>query len=396
MFKKEDREKVYKGLFKNKLLIAATTLIGTIVGAGILGIPYVVAESGIAIGFLWIVLLGLTFLLMNLFTGEVILRTKKHHQLTGYAEKYLGKWGKRGMTLSMLISIYGALTAYLIGSGATLQAIFSWGSPLWYSLIFFVITAVIVVKGIKATGRTELILISLLFLIVIVIGLLSVANFNAANFVPHSFAKFFVPYGVVLFAFMGMPAIPEITQELKRNKKQLKKAIIIGSVAPIILYLVFTVIILALIGVDQFSLLAPNERIATIALSVYGNPVLGVLANILAVLAMFTSFLTLALALTSMYHYDYNVKKWLALVLTLSLPLLIVLFNITTFLIVLGITGALAGGLEAIIVQLMYWKAKTKGNRKPEYSLPKYKLLGILFIILFILGILISLYSQFF
>ena len=75
-------------------------------------------------------------LLVNLMAGEIVLRTKKQHQLTGYAEKYLGKWGKRLMMFSMAFSIYGALTAYLIGEGEVLKAIFRWGDPLWYSIIF--------------------------------------------------------------------------------------------------------------------------------------------------------------------------------------------------------------------------------------------------------------------
>src|SRR3989338_8875922 len=102
-------------LSRHKTLLASATLVGTIVGAGILAIPYVVAQSGFLVGFIITIVLGLSFLLLNLMTGEIILRTKKQHQLTGYAEKYLGSWGKRLMMFSMVFGTYGALTAYLIG-----------------------------------------------------------------------------------------------------------------------------------------------------------------------------------------------------------------------------------------------------------------------------------------
>lgn len=395
MFKKWGVEKAYNGFLSNKLLIAITTLVGTIVGAGVLGIPYVVAQAGILFGFVWILVLGAAFLFLNLFTGEIVLRTRGQHQLTGYAEKYLGKKGKVIMTIALLISIYGALSAYLIGTGETLRAIFHVGSPLMYSLIFFAITGFIVWNGIKATGRMELILISLLVLIVIVIGIFSLKSFSAAHFLPHNPILFFLPYGVVLFAFMGMPAVPEMKQELVKNKKQLKKAIIIGSIIPIILYIIFVVIVVGIVGIDQFSLLLPNERIATIALSVYGNHILGILANILAILAMFTSFLTLALALVGVYHLDYGRKRWLAVLLTLLVPLIIAVSGAASFILLLGITGTIAGGLEGILVQLMYWQAKKKGKRKPEYSLPKWKTLGTLFIILFVVGVVSHLYLVF-
>ena len=188
MFKKRS-----KGFFAtHKLLIAITTLIGTIVGAGILAIPYVVSQSGFLIGFIIIVLLGLGILFLNLLIGEMVLRTKEQHQLTGYAEKYLGKWGKRLMTFSLLFSMYGALTAYLIGEGETLKAIFHFGSPLLYSLIFFVITFLIIYKGVKAAGKVELILIAFLLLVIALIGVFSYKDINRDYLTAINLAKFFV------------------------------------------------------------------------------------------------------------------------------------------------------------------------------------------------------------
>ncbi len=386
MYKKRGVPKVYNRFLKNKLLIAATTLVGTIVGAGILGIPYVVAKVGILYGFILIVGLGLAFLLLNLFAGEVVLRTKKQHQLTGYAGKYLGPWGKRLMFITLLISIYGALTAYLIGEGATLYAIFQVGSPLLYTLLFFVVTFAIVYKGIKATGRAELILISLLVLVVGIIGLLSFNYINTENFFTFNLANIFIPYGVVLFAFMGLPAVPELQEELGKEKRKLKKAIVIGSIIPIVLYLFFTFIVMGVVGLGDFEVLEPNQRIATVALSMYAHPILGTFANILAVLAMFTSFLTLSIALIEIYEYDYGLSKPLAFGLTFAVPLLVTLLNISTFIAVLAITGAVAGGMESILMILTYWKAKKLGDRKPEYSLPKYTALGIVLICLFVIG----------
>ncbi|MEM4244580.1 MAG: aromatic amino acid transport family protein, partial [Candidatus Nanoarchaeia archaeon] len=107
----------------NSLGRAVAILIGTIVGAGILGIPYVVYKAGFWTGMLMIVALGIALLLLHLYLGEIALRTKQKHQLAGYAEKYLGGWAKKLMFLTMLIGSYGALTAYIIGTGATIKAI---------------------------------------------------------------------------------------------------------------------------------------------------------------------------------------------------------------------------------------------------------------------------------
>ncbi len=399
---------------KHKPLMATSTLIGTIVGAGILGIPYTIAKAGVLYGFILIILLGAAFLLLNLFGGEIALRTKTQHQLTGYAEKYLGKTGKRFMTLAMLINIYGALIAYIIGEGSAIHSILGFGTPLLYSLIFFVIVFFIIHKGVKAAGKAELILISLLLVVVVLIGIFSFNSINLNNlaaFDPTTFLSvlsdvftgnfssfktlvidnlpvFFLPYGVILFAFMGMPAVPEMHEQLGKEKKKLKKAIITGSIIPIFLYIIFTAIIVGIIGAEGFEMLQPNERIATVALSFYAHPVLGLFANLLAILAMFTSFISLGTALKQVYEYDYHLSPTISLLLTMVVPLAVVLMNLTSFIAVLAVTGALAGGLESTLIILTYWKAKTLGNRKPEYSLPKHTVLGIILIAMFILGIL--------
>lgn len=389
-----------KGFFVNhKSLIAITTLIGTIVGAGILAIPYVVSQSGFLIGFIIIVLLGLGILFLNLLVGEIVLRTKQQHQLTGYAEKYLGKWGKRVMTFSLLFSLYGALTAYLIGEGETLKSIFHFGTPLMYSLIFFTITFLIIYKGVKAAGKVELILIALLLLVITLIGIFSYEDINADYLTTTNLAKFFIPYGVIFFAFIGYPAIPEMQEELEQERGRMKKAIIIGSLIPIVLYVCFTFFVVGIIGLENFELLEPNQRIATIALSVYSSPILGTFANIVAVLAMFTSFLTIGIALTEVYEYDYFFSRRKALLVAFSIPVLVTIFKLSTFITVIAITGAVAGGLEGILIILMYWKAKFLGERKPEYSLKPRKILKVLSVILvllFTLGIIYQIYVNFF
>lgn len=396
MFRKRGAPVEYKGFFQqHRLAIATATLIGTIVGAGILGIPYAVAKAGFLYGFLLIVGVGLAFLFLNLFLGEIVLRTKGQHQLPGYAGKYLGVWGKRLMAFSMLIGLYGALTAYLIGEGITLHTLLGVGSPLLYILIFFSIVSFIIIRGIKATGKAELLLISLLFVVIFLIGFFSYAEIKAENLSTTNLAEIFLPYGVILFAFVGIPAIPLLQEELGQEKEKLKKAILIGSIIPIVLYLLFTAIIVGIVGLDQFELLAPNQRIATIALSLYSQPLLGFFANVLAVLAMFTSFLTIGTALTEIYQYDYGISRRIAILLTLFVPFLLTLFNVTTFISILAIAGSIGGGLDGILLVLMYWKARLHGNRIPEYSLGPMKLVGILLVVMFALGLLYSLVTLF-
>ena len=73
---------------------AVWTLISVIVGAGILGIPFVLYKSGFLTGLVVIILIGLVMLLINLYLGEIILRTKGRYHIGGLANIYLGKYGQ--------------------------------------------------------------------------------------------------------------------------------------------------------------------------------------------------------------------------------------------------------------------------------------------------------------
>ena len=132
----------------SKFYSAVATLMGCVLGAGILGIPFVVSKAGFSIGLFWIILLGLAVLLINLYMGEIILRTKGFHQLTGYAEKYLGQKGRVLMTISMMIGIYGALLAYIIGVGNSFNAMFPYFTAFQYGLMFFVFVTMDIVVAV--------------------------------------------------------------------------------------------------------------------------------------------------------------------------------------------------------------------------------------------------------
>lgn len=372
---------------KNRFFISIATLMGIIIGAGILGIPYVIAKAGYLYGLIIIILIGLAYVFLDLFYGEVVLRTKKQHQLPGYAEKYLGKFGKVIASIAMPLAVYGALTAYLIGVGEASYAIFKWGAPIFYTLLFFLVCTSIVIGGIRAMGRAEFFLIPLLITVVVILGIVSFKRLDYGSLALWDIRHSFLPYGVLIFAYMGFAGIPEMREVLGTDLKKMKKAIVIGSVIPIALYMLFTFIIIGLVGLDNFELLKPNERIATVALSIYANPFIGMLANILAILAMFTSFLTNAIALKEVYHYDYKLSPTLSFFLTLLFPFLIAVFGLATFMAVLGFTGAVSGGLEGLLVIFMHWKARLLGDRRPEYALGKQRVLSSLFILMFILGI---------
>jgi amino acid permease len=370
-------------MMKKEFFEAIALLMGTVIGAGVLGIPYIVYKAGFLTGLLALVFLGVAVLFMNLFVGEIVLSTKGKHQLTGYAEKYLGKKGKFLMAISMFIGIYGALTAYLIGVGESLYAIFNVFSPLVFSLIFFVIVSFLVFKGLKWISESELYLAGSVIVLILVISVVAFfsSNFSLEGLKTFELSKFFIPYGVILFSFLGTAAIPEMKEELKKNSKNLKKAILIGSLIPIFLYGLFAA---AVIGVSGNNI----TEVSTIGLGqVLGEGIL-IFTNLFAIFAMTTSFLALGLALKWLFNFDYKLNKNLSWGLTVFLPLALFLLGVKSFISTIGMAGSFAGGLDGILVVLMLWQAKKLKERKPEYSMKYSKVIGTVLIVVFVLGIL--------
>ena len=358
---------------------AVATLVGCIIGAGIFGIPYVVAKAGILAGIINIVVLGTVILFINLYVGEIALRTKKTHQLVGYVEKYLGQTGKIIMTLSAVFSMVGALIAYIIGEGEVISAIFGF-NPFTVSLIFFAIASLVVFFDLEAVKKFELYLGIVMLALILAICFISLPHVNIANLSGFDLGQIFLPYGVVLFAFVGAAAIPEMEEELRGNKKLMKRAIIIGSLIPFFVYLLFMIAVIGVTG-------AGTTEVATIGLGKALGEYMVLLGNLFAIFAMATSFFILGLALKWMLHYDYHINKTVSWAIACFVPLLIFLAGVRSFISVIAITGAVAGGVEGILLVLTAKMAKKYGDQKPAYSIPLNWFIAIIFIAIFAFGI---------
>ncbi|MEK9207529.1 MAG: aromatic amino acid transport family protein, partial [Patescibacteria group bacterium] len=324
----------------------------------------------------YLVFIFLIILFINLLLGEIILRTKGHHQLTGYAYKYLGNKGRKLMCLSQVFGIYSALIAYLIGISTSINFIFNYGNlnfTLLIGIIIWIIFSFIVSFRIsfirKLLGYGSL---AIIFLILI-ISFIKFPQINYENFKGFSLDNIFLPFGVILFAFLGFSAMPEIEEYLHGKEKLLRKSLIIGTCVPFVIYLIFMFLI---IGVYGNSI----PELATLAM--------GVIIMVLGILTMSNAYLALSAALKDMYILDFFISRKKAWVFVVGVPLvLFVILNwiqFTSFITIISIGGVVSGGLTGILILLMVKEAKKKGNRKPEYSLkfPKYILflIGLVFL----------------
>lgn len=335
------------------------------VGVGVFGIPFSFAKAGFWIGFLFLIGTGLATLLLNFIYGEIVLRTHQPHQVVGYVQLYLGNTWKRVIFFSSILTTYAALLAYIIIAGEFLPNVLSsvfYSSPGSFSIWFFTVVSILVLSGIKTVARVELGL-SLLFIIVIALIFgFGIGDINFSNYSLTNLDFWFFPYGVLLFAFSGLPAIPIQRQILNNNENHFKKSVITAMFVTGALYFVFGFTVLGISG-EATTPDAINGLIEHIG----GQVVF--LSSLFGVLAVSTSYLMLGTALLEIFHLDYGFNRKISWLLVIIPPFTLFLGGLRNFIDVISLAGAVGIGLEAFVLVFVYIKAKSLGDRVPEYSL---------------------------
>ena len=369
----------------NNFILALSTLIGTIVGAGIFGLPYVISKSGVLPAVFYFLLIGGAVMVLHLLFGEVCLRTSGKHRLIGYSEMYLGKVGKRLVVVSTFFGFLGVLLVYIILGGRFLAialAPFFSLSDTTASFLFWIVLSFFVLQGIQLIARAEFFMNLLLLLFGILIFAFAFPHVQSANFTLIERSNIFLPYGVILFSLLGWSAIPEIADlfKSKKDKKNLDNVIVWTFAIVIVFYLVFSFIVVGVSGQNT----SPNALDGLV-------PFLGqnivIVGSLFGLVALASSFLILGNYLKNSLRYDLKLPYIVSASIAVFIPFLIYFVGIRDVISVMGILGAALGAVEGVIIILIFKKAKNKGNRTPEYSLRFPKVLLVSVAIILALGV---------
>lgn len=368
-----------------KFALATATLVGTIIGVGMFGLPYAAAQAGLGLTLLYLLVLAAAVTLIHLVYGEIVLRSGAKHRLVGYAKMYLGSWGKLFGSVVFFVTLYLALLAYLLIGGEFLSVFLHgvWDiSPAEGSLLIAAFGFLVVFKGVKTAGALELVMSAVLTVLILGLSVYSLrfAEPNNWSFLNRT-GNSFLPYGVILFALAGGSAIPEIIVFLRNGRgRLLKKVIIMGTIVPAAIYAVFAV---AVVGVS--GLKTSPEALAGLV-SVLGSSVIryGALIGFLAVI---TSFFTIGLNIQNSFRLDFGLSKFSSSFLTAAVPLALFFYGQRDFIAILSFTGAVLGGLEGLLLLAIWRRAKKNGDREPEYRLKLPPALIFALTLMFLAGV---------
>lgn len=287
---------------------------GTAIGGGMLALPVLTSQGGfvpsLAIYLLcWLFMAGTGLLLL-----ELTLAYGAGSNLITLAERTLGGYGKAATWVLYLYMFYCLTVAYMVGCGDILNHLILNGSSQSLGMILFtLIFAPMVWAGAKFIGPFNsymmLVLIGL-YALFVVIGAPHI-DFELLKRSDWKMSLIALPIAFTSFAFQGI--IPTLVSYLESDKKALRKAILIGSFLPLIIYVIWQALILGIIPVDgEFGLksaLDNGDNAIKPLKHFIDNPFLVVIGSGFAFFALLTSFFGVTLGLKDFLADGLKIQK---------------------------------------------------------------------------------------
>ena len=340
----------------NQRTLGATFLIaGTTIGAGMLALPM----TSVSFGFTRSLILLVGMWLYMLISGGIMVEIShgKGQSIAAIAEKHLGTWGARVAAISMLTLFWSLLWCYISGGSSILRQ--EMGGTLPISLLVITFTVFFGIFVVICTRTTDyvnrfLFLTKIVIFAVILVGLFPFVRCeNLTLTATNTKLSFYhvIPIFFTSFGFHG--CIPSLITYLDGDKKNTYTSLILGSLIPLIVYIVWQTITLGIVG----SNLNGSEDVGVFIsrlITKTGHPYLSFLTNAFAFLAIATSFLGVALGLFAYvlewFKKTNDIKTRLKVtVLTFGLPLFLALIYPNGFITALG-CAAVALSLLAVVL----------------------------------------------
>ena len=369
-----------KGFFKSYVYPIAT-LSGSIIGVGFLSLPYVALKSGIWTMLFYFAFFTILVTFIHVIFGEIALKTPDFKRWPGFLEYYFGSWAKKFILIPIILGSFGVLLAYLIVGSQFLGAILSpvlGGSSFVYFLVYLLTLSAIVYLKVDKTSKIQLWTIILLIVSLFVIFAKGFWHISLANLFAESpslnIHNLFLPYGAILFALWGTALIPETEEMVRGHKSSLKKIIIISTLIPAAIYVLFTVMVLGLTGGNT------TESALVGIKNTLGDGLSSVILFV-GVITTFTAFIAQGLFLKKVFMYDLKINEKMSWALVCFTPLILFLIGFNSFIPLISFVGGVLLGIDGILILLIY--KRIGGNKIIAYPLITIFILGIIYSLIY-------------
>lgn len=386
----------------SKMIGGILLVAGTTIGAGMLAMPLVTGFAGFiptvclfAIYWCYMTFTAFLMLEVNLSLGERI-------NLITMARKTLGKWGEVAAWVVYLFLLYLLTTAYLAGGGPILidfvASLTGWQLPGWAGVLpLLIIFGYFVYEGTKYVDAVNRILMLCLATAYLLMCAFITPEIKLEYLAYMNWKYPLIAVSLVATSFGFHIIIPTLTTYMHHNVRELKLSILIGSLIPLAVYILWEAIALGVIpvegkdgiiegynqGANGVRLLSKN--LADVSLSR--------LAEFFSFFAIVTSFLGVTLSLSDFLSDGLNIKKThkgriFLFFLTFAPPLVFIFTYPRAFLTALEFAGAFGVViLLGLLPALMAWSRRYCKRIESPFTAPGGKIsliLAILFSLLVI------------
>jgi len=328
-------------------------MVGTIIGAGIFAVPAMIGQWGVILGsFGFAVVVGIVIAVHALFVEAIVLHPG-HARFAGQAAYWFGPWMKYPAAIIHALFIIGSNFAYvLLGGGflAALAHLCGVDAPLLLWQILFWIAATLIVgmrfdwmSKIEAALAWVLVGVIVLIIFIFVPHLDGWTIFDVRPFIG------FQPYGVFLFAMLGLTAIPEANDIVEGRRDDVLKSVTRATILAGILTWGYGITAWMVSG-GTLSTNPADVAIFLPSFLVWLIPVFGLLAVI-------TSYITSAIDVRNMCTSDLRSSKAFAWFIAVVLPILLLFVTTRDLLTTIGFVGSIFGAAFAILAAFMGQRA---------------------------------------
>jgi amino acid permease len=227
-------------------------IFGTNIGAGVLGMAFAARKTGYVPLLLCLAITCVLCTITMLYLTEVALRTRGNRQLSGLASRYLGGVGGWLLFLAVAANSFGALTAYMAGSGSILLDLLGgYGMSRELGSILFIVPSVAVLYlGLKVLGAgNKVISISMIVIILALIMASIVSQDARLSNLWLSHWQYVVPvFNLAVFVFGAQFLVPELVRGNLTAPRKLPRLIMSGMALTFVFVALIPASVIALVG----------------------------------------------------------------------------------------------------------------------------------------------------
>ena len=393
-----------KTMNRNVLVGGVAIVVGTSIGAGILGLPMVAANSGFVRSFILLIGACIVMLVAALLVLEVNLSCPD--ESNSFSSMAYRTWGRSGQVLTWIIYLcflYSLIALYAAGGGSLLK-------DLLHSFCnvdvqsFICITMFIGVLGVPVFISTKAVDYANRTLVFVKSSLLIVAIFLLLFYVDRSIVfprqeiynnKLASAVPIFLAAFCFQMVVPSLRNYVGDKRNELRLVLVWGSAIPFIIYslwLLGTLGVVPTYGPDSFSTIrelgnSPCDLVNIISKVVNSTWTMVAIKGF-ASISMTTSFLGVSLALFDFLSDGFSrpnttFGRLQTICLTFIPPLIFALCYPDGYMLALQYASCFVAILTILLPALMAYKLSRQKDRPINdfintIILNKYVLIGIM------------------